>query len=313
MVQPKYSPEEALERVKLMMKYDLSKTLNENLGVKSNNTMVEQAKTPAKSNNLTDEDLLGKTGLLRQYFQSVSDFGALVGLPNLWDALGFNVANFFGNRRSGVKGVVDALDGYVDEKDLGYVLSVIKTLDGKCYYDEVDGTTVPAINRFIELYSEDEGGDDLISDVNGVGTRTLPTGTDKIKQKIVKEIESLRAKSCGGGTKTNDGKIRGKDSGVRNSPKKKTYKSYKPCAGAYSYGCKADAIKTVQSCLGLVPDGKFGPKTRATLKSKGFTSFTDAEISKICGKTQTPPTPTLPKDEFNVQVDADKVDDILNF
>jgi len=30
MVQPKYSPEEALERVKLMMKYDSTKTLNEN-------------------------------------------------------------------------------------------------------------------------------------------------------------------------------------------------------------------------------------------------------------------------------------------
>ena len=30
MVQPKYSPEESLERVKLMMKYDLSKTLTEN-------------------------------------------------------------------------------------------------------------------------------------------------------------------------------------------------------------------------------------------------------------------------------------------
>lgn len=30
MIQPKYSPEEALQRVKLMMKYDSSKTLNEN-------------------------------------------------------------------------------------------------------------------------------------------------------------------------------------------------------------------------------------------------------------------------------------------
>lgn len=30
MVQPQYSPQEALERVKLMMKYDSSKTLNEN-------------------------------------------------------------------------------------------------------------------------------------------------------------------------------------------------------------------------------------------------------------------------------------------
>ncbi len=33
MVQPQYSPQEALERVKLMMKYDTSKTLNENVSV----------------------------------------------------------------------------------------------------------------------------------------------------------------------------------------------------------------------------------------------------------------------------------------
>jgi|LakMenE18May11ns_1017448.scaffolds.fasta_scaffold9807245_3 hypothetical protein len=33
MVQPNYSPQESLERVKLMMKYDTSKTLNENKGI----------------------------------------------------------------------------------------------------------------------------------------------------------------------------------------------------------------------------------------------------------------------------------------
>ena len=38
MVQPKYSPEEALERVKLMMKYDLSKTSVENKKVVSEQT-----------------------------------------------------------------------------------------------------------------------------------------------------------------------------------------------------------------------------------------------------------------------------------
>lgn len=41
MVQPKYSPEEALERVKLMMKYDLSKTSTENKKV------VYEQTTPA--------------------------------------------------------------------------------------------------------------------------------------------------------------------------------------------------------------------------------------------------------------------------
>lgn len=35
MVQSKYSPEEALERVKLMMKYDLKKTSTENKKVVS--------------------------------------------------------------------------------------------------------------------------------------------------------------------------------------------------------------------------------------------------------------------------------------
>ena len=42
MVQPKYSPQEALERVKLMMKYDMSKTLNENKQV-----IEEQLTAPA--------------------------------------------------------------------------------------------------------------------------------------------------------------------------------------------------------------------------------------------------------------------------
>jgi hypothetical protein len=43
MVQPKYSPEESLERVKLMMKYDLSKTSKENKKVVS-----EQTKSDSK-------------------------------------------------------------------------------------------------------------------------------------------------------------------------------------------------------------------------------------------------------------------------
>jgi hypothetical protein len=83
---------------------------------------------------------------------------------------------------------------------------------------------------------------------------------------------------------------------------------YKPCSGTYSKGCKSDTIAKVQGCLGLVTDGKFGPKTQAALSGKGFTTFTDTDVEKICGKTQ--PTPT--KDEFDVQVDADNAEDILN-
>jgi hypothetical protein len=79
---------------------------------------------------------------------------------------------------------------------------------------------------------------------------------------------------------------------------------YKSCSGTYSKGCKSDVIAKVQGCLGLVTDGKFGPKTQSALSGKGFSSFTDADVTKICS--------TTPKDEFDTQVDADNVDDILN-
>ena len=82
---------------------------------------------------------------------------------------------------------------------------------------------------------------------------------------------------------------------------------YKSCSGAYSRGCQAEAIKKVQGCLGLVTDGKFGPKTEAALKAKGFSSFTDAEVDKICAKT-----PAQPSDEFTTQVEPDNFDDIIN-
>jgi hypothetical protein len=60
---------------------------------------------------------------------------------------------------------------------------------------------------------------------------------------------------------------------------------YKPCSGTYSKGCKSDVIAKVQGCLGLVTDGKFGPKTQTALSGKGFTTFTDADVTKICEKT----------------------------
>ena len=75
---------------------------------------------------------------------------------------------------------------------------------------------------------------------------------------------------------------------------------YRSCSGSYSFGCKADAIATVQKCLGgLVVDGKFGPKTQDALKAKGYESFTDAEVDKICGK------PTGVDSEISAESPAD--------
>lgn len=93
------------------------------------------------------------------------------------------------------------------------------------------------------------------------------------------------------------------------SPAKTTKKrGYIDCKGTYKYGCKADAIGTVQACLGLDPDKKFGKNTRNALKAKGYTTFTDKDINKICGyPTSTitnTKTNTSPEDSDETVVDA---------
>ena len=90
--------------------------------------------------------------------------------------------------------------------------------------------------------------------------------------------------------------------------------SYKDCFGTYQKGCKSDVIEKVQGCLNddkklnlnpkLVTDGKFGQKTKDALVQKGFSTFTDSDVEKIC-KTQ------LPDDEYVVSADDEEGDDIL--
>ena len=92
---------------------------------------------------------------------------------------------------------------------------------------------------------------------------------------------------------------------------RKTGSGYKTCSEEMpiKFGCKNETIKYIQGpeCLGITADGKFGPKTKAALTSKGFSSFTDADVEKICKTVVAPP-----KDEFVTQVDADDAEEILN-
>ena len=73
---------------------------------------------------------------------------------------------------------------------------------------------------------------------------------------------------------------------LEQNPNKTGGTKYKSCTGTYSINCKADAISTVQACVGLNPDGKFGPKTEAKLKELGYTSFKDADVTTICSKVK---------------------------
>jgi hypothetical protein len=53
--------------------------------------------------------------------------------------------------------------------------------------------------------------------------------------------------------------------------------------------CKNETVKKVQGCLGVTPDTKFGPKTKAALESKGVsgTEITQDTYNKVCNQQTT--------------------------
>lgn len=138
----------------------------------SGDSVVLDEQEEKKSNVMTAKDLMGDTGWFNNY----------LGLDS----------NYFGYRREGVKGVVDALDGVVTTNELKLILKTLEGLKGKSYKDDTQDPPVmiSAIKKFTELYKEDESGDELISDVDSVGTMTLETGAEDIKKKIINLIKS---------------------------------------------------------------------------------------------------------------------------
>ena len=89
---------------------------------------------------------------------------------------------------------------------------------------------------------------------------------------------------------------------------------YKPCTEKYSFGCESPAIAEIQGCLGLVQDGKFGPKTQAKLDMLGKAEgFTDADIDSICksakaASAQSKPIPTAPVSNLKLSPLAPPID-----
>lgn len=131
-----------------------------------------------------DTDLLGETSGLSSFINTIlpaAKYAAFVS-PALWaPAIFLTAADAFKDRRTGVKGVVDALDGFVKESDLAYVYTILKALKGKKMKDGKD-----AITRFKELYKLDENGDDLVEDIKGVGTKTFSVKGDLLKEEVLK-------------------------------------------------------------------------------------------------------------------------------
>ena len=282
MVQPKYNPEEALQRIKLMMEYDSSKTLDENKKVISE-----------QRNQINEGFFAALPWLIGYGTVAAASIGTWIyNVQGGGDA--FSKAQTFfagcssldknlkplqskGDHREAADSIYNAIEGIgTDEDAIKGAISSMESVADLCamykYYNKTYG----------DLY------EDLDGDLDGESFRRYVwSAISPIVDDAEENLEQAKKEKGGGGTGG----------------------GYKPCSGTYSKGCKSDAIAKVQGCLGLVTDGKFGPKTQAALSGKGFTTFTDADVTKICEKTN---VVTPPKDEFTTQVDGDSVDDILN-
>jgi hypothetical protein len=332
MVQPKYSPEEALERVKLMMKYDTSKTLNEN-----KETIKEQYEAPTAAAGVAGAGVgaaLGaKTAVLGTTAASAAGASGAVGAVS--GALGVGAAAAGAIVGGAAALAVLPLVYWLVTKDTG--ANKVKKMFEMCSTESAKIAKLQRKMQDTELRSiTDDIEDAIINDSFGFqgGTdeeklfgafKKLEAGTasdfcalvayynrnsdsgdlfDDLDSDIDAESEWKQIyrpiRNCVEDSllglqdeaPTTDGGNTGGGGGGGS-----TGGGYKDCAGSYTKGCKSEAIKKVQGCLGLVADGKFGPKTEAALKAKGFSSFTDAEVDKICNK---PTTPTVDSDMEDV-------------
>jgi hypothetical protein len=290
MVQPKYSPEEALERVKLMMKYDTSKTLNENK--ESIKQPVNEAApfvlaaiwTAAKASPWIAAGITAAAaGGIGTWIYNIQGGGdAFSKTQTFFQGCSSLAANLIPTQsksahREAADSIYNAIQGFgTDEDAIKGAISSMETVADLCamykYYNKVYG----------DLY------DDLDSDLDGESFRQY------VWSAIAPIVEDAEADLEQ--TQEEDGKTP-EDGG------RPTTGGYRDCSGTYSFGCKSEAIRKVQGCLGLTTDGKFGPNTQKALKAKGFDSFTDADVDKICGK----PT-TVDSDEEDVDaVDPNQI------
>lgn len=269
MVQPKYSPQEALNKIKLMMGYDSLKTLNENKSVIFEQSSIGPSETST---------------IARKIYKSFMGDVQSSDLQDVMDILNDEV---IGKTYEDGTCLLNKVDSYIKNIKGGEFSDYFTTLQGLTAHQDMK-------NKYLG---------DLITMSKEEGE---PEFTD-IKNKLVVLINNERRGFCKTPV-TSTPNTPNTPNTPTPAPVRNRYRNN--CTGTYTKGCKSEAIKPVQTCLGLVPDGKFWVKTQAALESKGFPNgFTDADVSKICG-SQTP-QPSKPNIEDKYEPDAEEASDVL--
>lgn len=321
MIQPKYSPQEAMDRIKLMMKYDTSKTLNEN------KEMIYEQQIGTKTAIGTGVGAgagLGAAALGAGTLAGGSvGTGAMAVGSALGAGAGTGAALALGSAVIGgaaALAVVPLVVWYMDKDNAK------PKVQRMIQYCTSDATKIAKVPRGISDKEVRDLSDSLYDAMEGLGTdedkvynafKSIKTASDfcALVNRFAKDYGDLLEWLDDDFDQSSeweqifrplrdaveDTLMDIKDDTVEDKCKtnpddpacKKEIKKgggggggYTPCSGTYKYGCKADAIKKAQACLGLTADGKWGPKTDKKLKDKGFTTFTDSDIDKICEKAE---------------------------
>ena len=313
MVQPQYSPQEALERIKLMMEYDSSKTLTENEKIISEQYVaptvaagatgalagagVAAANTTAGASVIVPVITALGVGATAAT-AIVGGAAALAVLPLVYWLVtkdtGANKVKKMFEMCSSESAKIAKLERKMQDAELRSIGDDIEdaiindsfgfqggTDEEKLFgaFKKLESGTASDFCALVAMYNKnsDSGDlfDDLDSDIDAESEwKQIFRPIRNCVEDSLLTIKDEEPKKTGGGTPT------------PNNPR------YRNCDNVTTYtkGCKTEKIKPLQTCLGLVPDGKFWEKTQAALVAKGYKNgFTDADIPKICGDNN--PTP----------------------
>lgn len=340
MIQPTYSPKEALDRVKLMMGYDPTKTLTEN--EKSLKKLIKEDGIDTAAEKAIQKILSACSG--RPETEGTLDAAAIASAFNR--AFNYQTAYMFGGtddslwraQASKMKkgnmddlcnvqreyedlGFGDLIEDLVDELDDEELSELMETFSSMkyrsakasklavasteqkninwfksqfpCIFDSdgnVDQTVRKNANNYVYILIKGTSGaqyqvfsDGRVKKTNGTstgkkiacqGSKVTFIGESVEKKSISEQIDDSELGGGGGGGRTPTPTPRPRRGGGTSG--------FSSCTGTYKKGCKSDVVLKVQGCLGLTADGKYGSMTDAKLKGLGFTSFTDADVDKIC-------------------------------
>ena len=340
MVQPQYSPQEALERVKLMMKYDTSKTLNENKEI----IFEQDYLAPTAAATATGAALGAgavKTGLVAGTLTGGGAAGAATSIGLTLGATGTAAATlgFAVLGGAAALALTPLVVWYMDKDDAK------PKVERMIQYCTTDATKIQKIERGVSDSEIRNLSDQLYDAMEGVGTdEAVVYGTFK-SLKTVSDFCALVTRfnkdygSEGDLLEWLDDdfdqtsewmqifrplrdivedtllSIKDEEKPVPEDPElKKKKKSgtggYKACTGTYSMRCMTDpsgSIGKVQACLGLVADGKYGPKTNTKLKELGYNSFQDSDVDIIC---KTKPEPVVDPDSVAIENNDDDANQV---